>query len=313
MPRKFELDSLQADLSAIDRLLQGRSQEDDPLGYRQYSHRKREIEERIRGISSTSETKAEIALFFGGRPVIGSRGISSEFASKTIGSFQNLVSKRFASAENARLATRGPIPQREQSGLLISDVVRGSFGFVLQEADAVPSLIDTQLKDIVAEIADLIYRFSAADTESLDSAYDGIDPRILGELKNFFTDLDEAGATVRMVEGERDFTLDADSVMRGRQRVDTMEIEVNADTEARGYLYILPANGRFNLMPENGGETMVGTISGELRGLVFDAGGKPKPEYIGQCVSAVLSEKVVKERGTRKYVSYTLTGVKPAH
>ncbi|MEI6389224.1 MAG: hypothetical protein WCQ50_21675, partial [Spirochaetota bacterium] len=202
MLKKLELESIQAEIGTIDRMLAERDEKTDPLGVMQYRLRRQSLLEEIAGIESNPETSAEIALFFGGRPVLGSKGISSEFATKAIGGFQALVANKYALKAKPRLPIRGPTPQRDQSALLITDIVRGSLGFVLTEADADPSLVDSKLKEAVSETGDLIYRFSAADSEALDLAYDEIDLRILRDLSAFFSTMDGAGATIRVVQGD---------------------------------------------------------------------------------------------------------------
>lgn len=103
MLKKLELQALRADMSAIERLLQGRTSEDDPLGYLQLSKRRQVLSAKLAEIEGAVQHKAAVALFFAGGPVVGSRGIDAAFAGKTVGLFQDLVSKQFAMEEVGEL------------------------------------------------------------------------------------------------------------------------------------------------------------------------------------------------------------------
>jgi len=111
MLRKLERDSLAADLAAVNSLLAGRTEDEDPVGYLQFSERKREIEEQLLALDAQPEENlAEVGLFFGGVPVFGSQGIHAAFAGEVLGAFQDLMSKRYAALESGALGARGPIP-----------------------------------------------------------------------------------------------------------------------------------------------------------------------------------------------------------
>ncbi|MDN3685565.1 hypothetical protein QW180_26405 [Vibrio sinaloensis] len=50
-------------------------------------------------LNNASETHASVALFFGGEPVLGSKGILASFAGNVLDNFQELINKAFASKE----------------------------------------------------------------------------------------------------------------------------------------------------------------------------------------------------------------------
>ena len=77
-----------------------------------------------------------------------------------VAQFQDLVSKRLATLESGPLASRGPVPLREKAQLMITDVARGSFGFVLEEEPSSDALTNTPLQIVVEEMSELIYRLS---------------------------------------------------------------------------------------------------------------------------------------------------------
>jgi hypothetical protein len=106
---------------------------------------------------------------------------------------------------------------------MVTDVVRGSFGFVLQ-AMAVDSG-QPLLRQAIDEVADTLSRMAASDDAIFDEASAEVDGRQLGTLKEFFKLLDDEGASVRVVEGERDFELTMPAIQRARERVDSIRID----------------------------------------------------------------------------------------
>ena len=207
---------------------------------------------------------AAVALYFGGRPVIGSRGILADFGARAVESFQNLVSTRFAALEGP-LGERGPIPQRERSALMITEVAHGSFGFVLEESEApsAPELPVASLNEVVDEVCGLIPRLSASAPSrerrrlTLRVVPEALDKRVLGCLQSFFRILNDSGATLRIVEDRREFSLRSDMIARAKERTDAMNVEESSEV-IEGRLFLLPDARRFELHPLGGGQSLKG-------------------------------------------------------
>jgi len=262
MVRKLKLDGLQAELSAVGALLKEATESGDYLGKYQFSRRKVALETEISAIHGTPEKLASVALLFGGSPVIGSRGISADFAGDALDKFQDLVSKTFAKTEWGSLGERGPIPLKHASHLMVTEVARGSFGFVLNEVSEQTEIADTALKMQVEEVATLLQRTASPNELDFEEAADTLDSRTLTALKNFFVTLDSNGATLRIVEDVADFTLDETAIRRGRRRTEATEIQENEITLVGVLAGVLPAHRKFELTLENG-QTMYGSVSKE--------------------------------------------------
>jgi hypothetical protein len=264
MLKKLELEALQADISNVERLLAARTQDEDPIGYFQLSRRQAELRSKFEAIQGSLEKSASVALFFGGPPVFGSKGIRADFAGRVIEVFQDLVSKSFATAESGTLAERGPVPLRGNAQLMLTDVARGSFGLILEETDANESLEETALHNIVDEVAQTIVDFSSPDESLYETALLRVDSRSLISFRDFFKLLDEQSATVRLVEGERDDALDSTSIHRARIRTEFTKIEDNISDKFVGRLFFLPAHRRFELKIATQAEPLYGTISSDF-------------------------------------------------
>lgn len=263
MLRKLEIDALKADLSAVEALLASRSEADDPIGWYQFASRKEEIEQALGEVMARTVTHAELGIFFGGGPVQGSRGINADFAGRALEDLQALVSKRFSGREFGRLAQRGPVPRGDTSQMLVTNIVRGSVGFVLEESGNNPQMVETPLKTAVDEIADILSRVGADDEAVFEEAATELDERILVTLRQFFQRLDEQGATMRVVDGTRDFLLDRRAVALARERTQAIEI-VERDVEMTGTLFLLPDSRRFDFytVADDGGQLVLkGAVS----------------------------------------------------
>jgi hypothetical protein len=306
MLKKIKLDSLRADLAAVTSLLSFREQNEDPIGWMQYSQRKEEIEQQIASLEASPDAEASVGLFFGGRPVIGSKGIFADFAGKTLEQFQDLVSKRYASVTSGPLGQSGPVPLKEQSQLLVTDVARGSFGFVLQEATETPSSVDSPLKQTVEEIAEVIYRVSVDDDSLFEYVAETLDDRLLGTLKALFKTLDDNGATLRVVEGHKEFLLDRESVLRARERTESMQLS-DGNKDLRGQLYILPESRRFELHVSSTNEIVRGSITKEcLMKLKESNSNIIRADILGKEWCAHLRVREVRESNRSPRSTYTL-------
>lgn len=308
MLRKTKIDTLKADLSAVVSLLNERTEDEDPIGWYQLSIRKDALEKELSEVEVTKASEAKVGLFFGGRPVYGSKGILAEFAGRVLEEFQGLISKRYASQAAGPLGSAGRVPLREHSQLMITDVARGSFGFILEEISENHSLVDTALKMVSEEISELVYRISLSEDDFFDTMVDTVDDRLLAALKSFFKILDDNGATLRIVEGEKEYQLDHDDVQRARARTEAMEI--NEDTkEATGRLYFMPDAKKFELHVSDSGEIIKGTFSRSF----MDNYSENYPDSLDdllKCVCrTVLGIKIVRERNKTRN-SYTLLQAK---
>ncbi|NMG16635.1 hypothetical protein [Aromatoleum bremense] len=309
MLKMLQLDGLRADLAAVEGLLASRSEEEDPVGWLQLSIRREEIEEEIRS-AQAADVHASVGLFFGGRPVVGSRGIRADFAGQMVAQFQDLVSKRLATLESGPLAARGPVPLREKAQLMITDVARGSFGFVLEEEPSSDALTDTPLQIVVGEMSELIYRLSLPEDEIFESVSDTLDERLLLSVQRFFQLLDDAGATLRIVQGEKSLPMDAEAIHLARSRSEALQIAQRDDEEIEGVLYLLPATRRFELHGVGGGDEVVkGSVSPECLEALAGGVGVQAADVVGQRWRVQVRVREVQQRSRKPQINYTLTGL----
>ena len=255
---------MQANLAQAQVLLADACQDDDPMGQHQFQQLVEGLKDKLAGMPQAIErAPAGVALFFGGRPVMGSHGIQAGFSGKAIERFQTMVSQRFAAQELGPLASKGRVPLKDNTHLMVTDVVRGSFGFVLQAAaeDDEAQGAGTSLKSVVGKVADAISRMAAQDDALFDGALAEIDERQKVAFTDFFKLLDTEGATMRIVEGERDFELDQASVQRARRRVENLQISDRADEISGLIVGWSDVTAKFDLQLHGSREIVQGTVS----------------------------------------------------
>lgn len=263
MVKKLELQTLSAEVAAVEALLGSRSAGDDPVGHFQFTQRLAELRQELERIGEAPDLTGSVALFFTGAPVVGSHGIKADFAGKAVEIFQDIVSKRFAANEVGDLGGRGPVPMRSSSDLLLTNVARGSFGVVLEENASNQPLAETELKVVLEEVIETIGLAAGEDAEPFEDLLERIDTRYLRSLGEFFKLLDEGDATVRLVEGEQDRQFTAIEIHRARERTGAAQIEERDNEHLVGRLYLLPAHRRFELTLDSG-EIIWGPVSGEF-------------------------------------------------
>lgn len=220
--KKLERDRTVAELASINTLLQGMTP-DDIMTRMGLEDRRDELRETIADLADFDEGTASAALFFGGRPVVGSRGIESEFGGHAVAKFQDLVAKLLVH-EVGELGQRGPVPNKAASTMHITNILRGSFGFLMEEVQTQGQLVDTALKAAVDDASRLMVAFGETDEEKFQQAIEEVDQRVLATAGEFFDLLQEGGATFRLVAGDRDESFGAVAVERAAARATSTTI-----------------------------------------------------------------------------------------
>lgn len=262
MLRKIERAGLQADLASVDALIANSTEEDDPIGHLQFRERREDILGALAGLGRDVERGGTVALLFGGGPVWGSRGIDADFAAKVLDRFQRAVGAQAAGAAGP-VGARGPLAQEASSRLMVTEVGRGSFGFVLEEAgDPLPG-IETPAGIALDQIAQFAKGAASQDEDAFNKALEAIEPRALAALAEFFNELQERGARLRVVEGDEDFNLDADAIGRAARRTEQTRIDVETLEEDGVLVGLVPQRRSFEWRRANG-ETIVGSVQADV-------------------------------------------------
>ena len=254
MPKKLSINSLSSEITTLNELLSSARQSGDIVGEMQLEHRVGELSNKLETLKdqTLADNSASVALFFGGQPVLGSKGIAAEFAGVALEQFQNLIAKVFAKNELGDLGGRGRVPFKANSELMVTGLARGSFGFVLDEMSEQVELESSELSHVIDKAVLLIRDSAAQDDVVFESLLEELEPRTLVALRDIFSNLDSSKATIRIVEKELDFTLDGPSIHRAKVRTEATSIDETA-TEIEGVLVgFLPEHRKFELADKSG-------------------------------------------------------------
>lgn len=305
--RKLDIEAIRSDLAEVEEILRSTSEEEDPIGYKQFSSRKAELQQQLTALGTNAPPNAAVGIFFSGKPVYGSKGVLAEFAAKAVDAFQDVVAKKLASAELGSLGRRGPVPMRPSSNLMLTEIARGSVGVILEEATEQASLADTSLKVAVDQVVDLLADVAAPEEDAFERAAESLDARELGALQTLFATLEEYGAAVRFVEDHKERSLDEGSVARGKARTEAMTIDERESRSITGRLLgLIPAHRKFELELLDTGETIYGSVSLDLAKTHSD-------QLLGKVEGRIWRTRMrvreIKRRNQMPKFSYTLLGL----
>lgn len=304
--RKLERDHTKADRAAVVGLLD-RITDADALTRLGLEARLAELNAQIAAQDLEPETThASAALFFGGRPVIGSKGIEAEFGTGAVATFQDLVSKVLAK-NTSGLGVKGPVANKSAATMHITNIARGSFGFLLEEIQDQGQLVDTHLKEAVEEASELLDIFGEADEERFQVTVAEVDQRILLTARNFFELMRQHGATLRMIAGESEFQFGAEAVARGVERASGTSIEEDEKSLEGQLAGVLPGAHQFEFRVA-GGETLKGKVDPNWTAIDLE---KWNRELVGVEATIETTVKRVLRHGQIARENYVLKSIAP--
>jgi hypothetical protein len=207
------------------------------------------------------DAPARVRLTFNGRPIIGSHGIFAEFGMKAVTSFTEAVSA-IAASLSAPLAAMGPIPNREQHQLLITNTALGSFGFELEE-----HCDGAHVLQAASPVARALEGFQAllegtlgTDDQLADSVAE-TDPRAMEKVRAFIQVLSENDAFCSLQCRERTFRFtDTGQVRLSLARLSYDNLHEEEKTLEGGFLGILPKAKTFEFELTDQSEVIRGKL-----------------------------------------------------
>lgn len=259
MVRKLERDALESQLSGVHALV-AETDPDDFIGRASLQYQQDQLGRRIELLSAEVASTGSVVLAFEGGPVIGSRAIDAQFAASTLSSYQDLISKQIAAMEPGGLAQRGPVRSRSVGKLNITNLIHGSFGFQLEEEGSdEPELVDSAVKQSIAIVDDMISAFSSGDERVYLNALSQVDRRVLISLQEFYNTLYKDSASLKIIEDDRDLTVDQHSVLLARGRIQGVKVDDEELSITGELLGLAPVQRRFDFRASDGR----GVISGQ--------------------------------------------------
>jgi hypothetical protein len=249
MANKLAAQRVSAELASVEALLAALPGE-DILGRIGLESKKRNLSAELVGLTQP-ENLASVALMFGGRPVVGSIGIESSFAADVVSHFQQLVTNVWAT-EAGEIGARGPVERQEESTLHITSLLHGSVGFLLEEVESQNRLSPSPLKRASELAAKIVEAFTTDSDDIFRAVLEDVDNRVLIATRNFLKELHNSNATLRLIEGNLDLSLDFPTVERAHERAESAEIQ-DTEEEATGELLgLIPYGRKFEVRLSDG-------------------------------------------------------------
>lgn len=269
---RLERASLLAEKSALEEMLAEIPLE-DVLDRGGLQARLESIDGMLAAIVPNTRDPARVKLTFSGKPVVGSYGVLADFGAKAVAGFSEAVAAVAASL-TAPLRAMGPIPNREQNQLLITNTAIGSFGFELEEVlsnqlplnqlnAAEPTVMDQALSKTSA----LLLATVQADDDMLAESAAGLDKRAVDKIRTFVSTLADSDALCALQNGDSEFRFH--SLLQVRHSLERLS-ESNlheTDAQLRGHFEgALPNKRRtFEFMVHETGEVIVGRFGPGVR------------------------------------------------
>lgn len=172
------------------------------LTRRSLETRLRKVDAALIAMANTAPPPARAKLTFNGLPVVGTHGIFAEFGMKAVSSFTEAVSSVAASLRGP-LAAMGPIPNRDQNQLLITNTALGSFGFELEEyRPQQPTVTEESNLSVALERTRALLQSTLGNDEELADVASETDPRAMEKVRNFLRVLADNDAVCALEYGQ---------------------------------------------------------------------------------------------------------------
>jgi hypothetical protein len=151
------------------------------------------------------------------------------------------------------LSMYGPVRDREGATLHITEIVHGSFGFLLEEVDPQGEpLFHTPLKRAADTATDLLGTLSSDNDEVFARALEEMSPRVFASAKSFFQQMRSGEAAARVVTDEAEVFLDAAAIERAYTRLESVEVVEEMITVEGELLGVIPVGGKFEFRAADG-------------------------------------------------------------
>ena len=236
---------------------------DDVLDRGSLTARLEEIEFQISEAKVIEHEPARARITFNGRPVVGSYGILADFGTKIVGAFNEAVTSVAASLSGG-LAAKGPIPNREQNQLLITNTALGSFGFDLEEyRSGQPMTDEKSVLDLAIERTQRLLQGTIdTDDELLADTASELDQRALDKVRAFISTLAENEAVCALQYRNQLFRFnDVGQVRRSLARISRDNLREDEQTFSGEFQGVLPRRRTFEFKIAGTDQVIVGKVA----------------------------------------------------
>lgn len=261
---RTKLIQLQAESAALRRMI-SETPADDVIDLGSLQAQLESVEFELSSVANV-RMPAHAKITFSGRPVVGSHGILADFGMKAVNAFSEVVTA-VAASMTAPLRAMGPIPNKDQNTLLITNTALGSFGFELEE---LPTQQLTFGEPSIMELAiertqNVLSATTAQDDEDLAEFTSDLDQRAINKVRAFVHTLSENDALCALSFQSKIFRFTSSSqLLRTIERLSEGNIQEEEQILAGQFEGVLPKRRTFEFRMVGAPDVIIGKISNQL-------------------------------------------------
>ncbi|MDA0841996.1 MAG: hypothetical protein O2857_29900, partial [Planctomycetota bacterium] len=128
----------------------------------------------------------------------------------------------YVATKHGEVGARGRRRDESEAKLLLTGLPRGSFGLELSQPFPSDRLSSQQLSEVLVHLTALI-KSAGESEESFAVALEDVSARVLQRLRDFFEVIASNNASLRMVSGDLECSLDQERVIEAFERVSKAE------------------------------------------------------------------------------------------
>jgi regulator of replication initiation timing len=204
----------------------------------------------------------KVQLLFSGGAVSGSLGIKSNFISKTLVPFQEMVKTQFAMLRYGLVGKRGQAKSGVNTELYLTALPTGSFGVELSQLEPSDLFAERDVAKAIQQVIELVAETADSD-ESFEKAIEKSPNRHLVNLKKFLGEIAEENSVLKMESGNIGIEISKEKVKAAYDRVSTATVEATDMVITGIFRGILLDSIRFEVQDENGFKYS-GTVSDDI-------------------------------------------------
>lgn len=293
--------SLQGQLEAVEQMLSSTS---NILMRTSLENRVALLKQQIETAASSSIDVARLDVWFSGRGVYGSQGISAVFMKETMQALLGMIqsSTRDKVRKLKEEHRKASMPRGQ---FYVTALTHGSFGYELAYKDEQGSLFDDPA--IVDSIRGTMSVIETATKGHLDmeQLINEQPIRMVSNLKDLFTTLKKQGSTLRMESGSRALMLDSTHISQGYDNICLSDIIEKDEQVVAVFKGALIESGKFEYTDVEG-RLVRGHMSEDLSGEQIAALNR---RYSGEECRLQLIKRIISYSNGRKKENVELTGI----
>ena len=293
--------SLQGQLEAVEQMLSSTS---NILMRTSLENRVALLEQQIETAASSSIDVARFDVWFSGRGVYGSQGISAVFMRDTMQALMGMIQSS-ARDKVRRLREEHRKASMPRGQFYVTALTHGSFGYELAYKDEPGSLFDDPaIVDSIRGTMSVIETATKGHLE-MEQLIHEQPIRMVSNLKDLFTTLKKQGSTLRMESGSRALMLDSTHVSQGYDNICLSDIIEKDEQVVAVFKGALIESGKFEYTDAEG-HLVRGHMSEDLSGEQIAALNR---RYSGEECCLQIVRRIVSYSSGRKKENVELTGI----